>query len=139
MITIRPATHADISPIHALISADARRGGLLPRSIESITKVIDDFAVAEERTDDRRPTTDEESVLRPPPSVIGCGALAPMSPNLVELRSLAVDKSMRGKGVGHKLVAYLVDQAHIRHFGTGKVRHRHPVARCDGWIGRVQI
>ena len=28
---------------------------------------------------------------------------------------------------------------HIRHLGTGEIRHRHSVARRDGRIGRVQI
>jgi len=146
-IKIRPATLQDVSAIHELISADARRGGLLPRSVESITAVIDNFLVAEqtaETVDDRRRTTDDAdaSVVGRPPSVvaaseppasesptsespglpslvpIGCGALAPMSSNLVELRSLAVDKRARGLGIGQKLVAQLVENARDRDFST---------------------
>jgi argininosuccinate synthase len=108
-IHIRPATPDDIPAIHALISADARRGGLLPRSIESITAALSNFVVAEQS-----PTPNLQSLT----TVVGCGALAPMSPNIVELRSLAVDKSLRGKGVGQKLVAYLVEAARDRNFGT---------------------
>ena len=120
MINIRPAVLQDIPEIYALISADARRGGLLPRSIESITQVIDDFAVAESQPEDgeRIMGNDSSLSMSRPPSIVGCGALAPMSPNLVELRSLAVDKSTRGKGVGQQLVVYLVDQARLRNFGT---------------------
>ena len=120
MINIRLAVLQDIPEIYALISADARRGGLLPRSIESITQAIDDFAVAESQPEDGERTIGNDSSLSVSrsPSIAGCGALAPMSPNLVELRSLAVDKSMRGKGVGQQLVVYLVDQARLRNFGT---------------------
>ncbi len=120
-IQVRPATPTDIPAIHALISADARRGGLLPRSVESITQVIDDFVVAEEvATGDQAFAYDENGrwALSTDRRVVACGALAPMSPNLVELRSLAVDKSMRGKGVGQKIVAHLVEQARLRQFGT---------------------
>ena len=119
-IHIRPATSADIPAIHALIAADARRGGLLPRSIESITAAIDNFVVAKS-SPTLRQAQDAVSNLHSPISswaVVGCGALAPMSPNIVELRSLAVDKSLRGLGVGQKLVAYLVEAARDRNFGT---------------------
>ena len=139
-MTVRPATPVDIPAIHALISADARRGGLLPRSVESITKALDDFVVAEatdpstgsgqagrRTTDGQLPMTDatpvsmvngQSSMVNHQLSIVACGALAPMSPNLVELRSLAVDKSMRGKGVGQKIVTYLIEQARRRNFGT---------------------
>jgi argininosuccinate synthase len=100
-IHIRPATLADVPPIAALIAADARKGGLLPRSPESITAAIDNFMVAEATG-----------------LVVGCGALAPMSPNLVELRSLAISKDLRGGGVGKKLALALVENARRRRFGT---------------------
>ena len=87
-IAIRPATLADLDAISALISADARRGGLLPRSPESIRAAIDNFLVAEWEVE---PSLQVGSTH----TVIGCGALAPMSPSLVELRSLAVHPSAR--------------------------------------------
>ncbi len=116
-IQIRPATAADIPAIHALIAADARRGGLLPRSIESITAALANFIVAQTSNPSTSSGRSPQSPI-PNPSVMGCGALAPMSPNIVELRSLAVDKSLRGMGVGQKLVAYLVEAARDRNFST---------------------
>ena len=43
---IRPAEIEDVPGIAALIAADARRGGLLPRSPQSIRAAIADFIVA---------------------------------------------------------------------------------------------
>jgi argininosuccinate synthase len=108
---IRPATLADVPGIAALISTDARRGGLLPRSPESIRAAIDNFVVAELQGGLPEEVASGENI-------VACGALAPMSPNLVELRSLAVDKRMRGSGVGRRMVETLVDNARRREFGT---------------------
>ena len=99
---IRPAVLDDVPGIAALIAADARRGGLLPRSPQSISAAIDDFIVAEHRDDG---------------AIVACGALAPMSANLVELRSLAVDVRMRGSGLGRRMVEQLVENARRREFG----------------------
>ena len=119
-VAIRPATLQDVTAIHGLISADARRGGLLPRSVESITAAIDDFLVAVEVPAEHTPPseTPEAALMDAAALVIGCGSLAPMSPNIVELRSLAVDKRARGLGVGQRLVAQLVENARDRDFST---------------------
>jgi len=102
MTNIRPATIDDVPGIAALIAADARRGGLLPRSPQSIRAAIADFIVAEHVEDG---------------AIVACGALAPMSVNLVELRSLAVDVRMRGSGLGRRMVERLVENARGREFG----------------------
>ena len=98
---IRPAEIEDVPGIAALIAADARRGGLLPRSPQSIRAAIADFIVAEHVDDG---------------AIVACGALAPMSANLVELRSLAVDVRMRGSGLGRRMVEQLVANARLREF-----------------------
>lgn len=98
---IRPATLADAPGIARLVAENARRGGLLPRSEENIRSTIDNFVVAEQGG-----------------AIVGCGSLLPMSANLVELRSLAVDAAQRGGGVGQALVARLIEDARDRKFST---------------------
>ncbi|HQX11527.1 MAG TPA: argininosuccinate synthase [Thermoflexales bacterium] len=98
---IRQAVLDDVPGIVRLVADNARRGGLLPRSEANIRASIDNFLVAE--LDGR---------------VIGCGSLLPMSANLAELRSLAVDAEIRGGGIGARLVARLIDAARERQFST---------------------
>jgi argininosuccinate synthase len=112
-VIVRPATLDDVVAIHALISADARKGGLLPRSVENITAAINNFVVATFAG-----SSDSAAHAQSLAPIIGCGSLAPMSPNIVELRSLAVDKTQRGLGIGQKIVAYLIERARARNFGT---------------------
>jgi len=102
MTLIRAAVPGDVAAIAALIAQNARKGGLLLRDEADIRAHLDDFLVAE--GGDSR--------------VIGCGSLVPMNATLVELRSLAVDESARGGGVGQRLVAALVEEARRRQFGT---------------------
>jgi argininosuccinate synthase len=98
---IRQAILDDVPGIARLVADNARRGGLLPRSEANIRASIDNFLVAE--LDCR---------------VIGCGSLLPMSANLAELRSLAVDAEIRGGGIGARLVARLIEAARERQFST---------------------
>jgi argininosuccinate synthase len=98
---IRQATLDDVPGIVRLVADNARRGGLLPRSEANIRASIDNFLVAV--LDGR---------------VIGCGSLLPMSANLAELRSLAVDAEIRGGGIGARLVARLIEAARARQFST---------------------
>ncbi len=98
---IRQAVLEDVPGISRLVADNARRGGLLPRSEANIRASIDNFLVAE--LDGR---------------VIGCGSLLPMSANLAELRSLAVDAEIRGGGIGARLVARLIEAARERQFST---------------------
>lgn len=46
-----------------------------------------------------------------PERVVGCGALVPLTDKLVEIRSVAVDESQHGKGLGSELVLQLVQAA----------------------------
>ena len=55
-----------------------------------------------------------EAVIDQPPlpeRVVGCGALVPLTDKLVEIRSVAVDESQHGKGLGSELVLQLVQAA----------------------------
>lgn len=44
--------------------------------------------------------------------VIGCGALHVLWEDLAEIRTVAVDRRQRARGIGHRLVDRLIDLAH---------------------------
>jgi amino-acid N-acetyltransferase len=88
--TLRTAETADARYIHALIAANLVEGHLLPRTLDELTVHASRFVVA----------------LRGR-KIVGCGELAPLSPQVAEVRSLAVDKSARHLGIGTMLVEEL--------------------------------
>jgi amino-acid N-acetyltransferase len=88
--TLRTAEIADAPQIHALISANLVEGHLLPRTLDEITVHASRFVVA---TRGRK--------------IVGCAELAPLSPQVAEVRSLAVSASVRRDGVGTMLVEEL--------------------------------
>lgn len=87
--------------IHALVTASLADGHLLPRTLEEITAHADRFVVAMRG---RRLT--------------GCAEVAPLSDHVAEIRSLAVDGSTRGRGVGTMLVHEVRRLAHREGFDT---------------------
>jgi amino-acid N-acetyltransferase len=101
-ITLRSAAEAHAAKLHALISANREEGHLLPRSLEELTIHADRFVVA----------------LRGR-AVVGCAELAPLSAQVAEVRSLAVDVSARDSGIGTLLVDELRQRA--RHQGYEKL------------------
>ena len=86
-ITLRSATPADARKLHALVSANLEEGHLLPRTLGELAVHAERFVVAVRA---RR--------------ITGCAELAPLSPHVAEVRSLAVDRTERGGGVGTLLV-----------------------------------
>jgi len=84
---LRKAILQDSVGIYSLINAYAKEGLLLPRSLNSIYENIRDFWVYEEDG-----------------QLIGCCALHIVWEDLAEIKSLAVAKNMRGKGIGTRLV-----------------------------------
>ena len=101
---IRPAQPEDVPHIAALVNRFAAQNLMLPRTEQSIAQTVQDWVVAEA----------PNNPVAPP--VVGCGALVPLTDTLVELRSLAVDESQHGLGLGSKLVLELVDMARVRGF-----------------------
>lgn len=91
---IRSARPEDVPILHALVDRYARRGWLLPRSIEEIATTLPDWVVAEAAG-----------------RIVGCGSLVWMTPVLAEIRSLAVDEAYQGNGVGGAIVQALVERA----------------------------
>jgi amino-acid N-acetyltransferase len=91
---IRPATIHDVPRIHEIVNHHAQLGKMLFKSYAQLYEALRDFAVAEE---DGR--------------VVGCVALSIIWADLTEVRSLAVDPTCVGRGIGKQLVRWCIDEA----------------------------
>ena len=100
---IRDAVISDAQAICDLISAHAEYERMLFRSLADIYETIQQFKVAE--ADDGR--------------VVGCCSLQVVWRDLAEIKSLAVDKSFSGRGLGRSLVNACIERA--RKLGLSKV------------------
>ena len=89
-LTLRTAEASDAKKVHALIVANLEEGHLLPRELGELTVHANRFVVA------MRGRT-----------IVGCAELAPLSPHVAEVRSLAVDSRTRGHRVGVGIVEEL--------------------------------
>lgn len=107
-IAIRSAQEQDVQPIVELVNRFAAQNVMLPRTEESVRKTLADWLVAieTEPADDKRGPMTE--------TLVGCGALVPLSDKLVEIRSVAVHESQHGKGLGSQLVNELIVEARER-------------------------
>lgn len=109
---VRRATVADVPAIAALIEANLAAGHLLPRTREDLTAHAHRFLVC---THDEPHQTGQ---VQPGPVVVGCAELAPLSRAVAEVRSLVVDESCRGRGLGSQLVEALKRAARRDGFST---------------------
>jgi amino-acid N-acetyltransferase len=91
---IRKARIPDVPDIQRLINTFAERNAMLPRALSTIYENLRDFVVTE--IDGR---------------IAGCCALHVTWEDLAEVKSLAVDESQQGKGLGAKLVQVCLDEA----------------------------
>src|ERR1700704_857860 len=91
-VTIPRARASDVRSIRRLLDSYVRDGILLDKPTVTLYEDIQEFWVAE-RDEDAR--------------VVACGALHVMWEDLAEVRTLAVDPSLRGKGVGHQVLGKL--------------------------------
>src|SRR3954465_3696224 len=89
-ITLRTGETADARRLHALITAAQAEGHLLPRTLAEVTLHASRFVVAVRSR-----------------KIVGCAELAPLSPQVAEVRSLVVDPSARRLGVGGIIVEEL--------------------------------
>jgi len=94
-LTIKRADAAHAPVLHALITANLEEGHLLPRTLEELAIHAERFTI----------------VMRGK-KVVGCAELAPLSAQVAEVRSLAVDAKERTKGIGAMLVDHLRRRAH---------------------------
>ncbi len=98
---IRRAHAADADVISSLIAQHVGSGTLLPRSPEFIAERTLDYLVA---TVDGR--------------VVGCVQLEEYSPSLAEVRSIVVDATHQGRGIGVALVNAVEELARRRDYRT---------------------
>jgi amino-acid N-acetyltransferase len=89
-VVLRTGDRSNARRLHALITANLEEGHLLPRTFTELVAHAERFTVA---VKGRR--------------IVGCAELAPLSPSVAEVRSLAVDASARGAGVGRQIVEEL--------------------------------
>ena len=102
MTTIRPARIEDVEDMRALIGRYASEDRMLERSREFLVERLRDYVVAE-----------DEGAFQ------GCCALALLTPDLAEIRSLAVRPEASGRGIGKALVDACIAEA--RRLGLRRV------------------
>ncbi|WNI17097.1 amino-acid N-acetyltransferase [Actinacidiphila sp. ITFR-21] len=95
-VTIRRARTGDVRALRRLLDSYVRDGILLDKPTVTLYEDIQEFWVAER---------DEDA------AVVACGALHVMWEDLAEVRTLAVDPSLRGVGVGHAVLGKLLQTA----------------------------
>lgn len=117
---IRDATIKDVKRVHELINSYAEVDRMLFASLSDIYERLLTFTVAEEGD-----------------SVIGCCAMQILWENLAEIKSLAVDQTSVGKGVGKALVQGCMDKA--RRLGLKKVFTLTMEPGFFGKLGFVQV
>jgi len=93
-VEIRQAGLDDVREMQRLINSYAEEGRMLARSLGELYENVRDHFVAVE---DGR--------------VVGCAALAIVWDDLAEVKSLAVDRDLSGRGVGSRLVEACIAEA----------------------------
>jgi len=89
-VVFRTGKATDATALFRLIDAHKAEGHLLPRREDDLTIHAPRFIVAERRG-----------------AIVGCAELAPLSGRVAEVRSLVVESSARGLGIGRALVSEL--------------------------------
>jgi amino-acid N-acetyltransferase len=89
-LTFRRATTADAHALERLIRAHRVEGRLLPRGMADLARHAPRFVVAVRRG-----------------RIVACAELAPLSRRVAEVRSLVVQRGVRGRGVARQLVTLL--------------------------------
>lgn len=101
-VIVRRARTADVAAIRGLVDAFASDRRLLSKATVVLFEDVQEFRVAEVDG-----------------TVIGCGALHVMWEDLAEVRTVAVDPSCQGQGIGSALLSALLDGA--RELGVTRV------------------
>ncbi len=91
---VRRARTGDVRAIRALVDLYTADRRLLSKATVTLYEDLQEFWVAE--LDGR---------------VVGCGALHVMWEDLAEVRTVAVDPAVRGRGIGHALLRRLMETA----------------------------
>jgi amino-acid N-acetyltransferase len=93
---LRKARVGDVKTIHRMINVSAGKGEMLPRSLMDIYGSLRDFFIYEEETSG---------------ATGGVCAMNIIWDNLAEVRSLFVEESFRGRGIGRSLVEACISEA----------------------------
>jgi amino-acid N-acetyltransferase len=96
-VIVRAARETDIGPMKALIDRYAAEDRMLERSDAFLRANLGDFIVADDQG-----------------TFLGCAALAGLTTDLAELRSLAVASEAGRRGVGKAIVQACVERARER-------------------------
>ena len=104
--TVRRATTADVRAIRGLVDTYADDRRLLSKATVTLYEDVQEFFVAEVGAEGGA-------------DVVGCGALHVLWEDLAEVRTVAVDPAMRGRGIGALVLSRLLDQA--RSIGVERV------------------
>ena len=94
--TVRRARTRDVVHIRRLIDEFGGERRVLTKTTVNLYEDVQEFWVAEHRATSH---------------VVGCGALHVMWEDLAEVRTLAVDRSWRRRGIGHLVLEQLLDVA----------------------------
>jgi len=101
-VIVRPARTADVRDIRRLVDAYTADGRLLAKTMVALYEDVPEFWVAERAG-----------------AVVGCGAVHVLWEDLAEIRTVAVDPSLRGYRIGHRIVEALLAAA--RQLGVRRV------------------
>src|SRR4051794_17210354 len=95
-VTIRRARTGDVPAVRGLLDSYVRDRILLNKPTVTLYEDIQEFWVAEQDQD---------------AAVVACGALHVMWEDLAEVRTLAVDPRLHGRGIGHLVLDKLLQTA----------------------------
>ncbi|QUX28781.1 amino-acid N-acetyltransferase [Nocardiopsis akebiae] len=134
-VHVRRARTRDVAAVRRLVDTYTVDGRVLSKSTVNLYEDVQEFWVAEAEVvpDGSGPASTHASPpagapgaerTDPPEAgaeyrVVGCGALHVLWEDLAEVRTVAVDPSLRGFGVGHRIVSALLDTA--RELGVRRV------------------
>jgi amino-acid N-acetyltransferase len=93
-LPVRKAKITDVKAIHRLVNEFAKRGEMIPRSLNDLYENIRDIVVYENKGE-----------------IKGVCALHILWEDLAELRSLSVRLDAQGIGIGKKLVTMCIEEA----------------------------
>jgi amino-acid N-acetyltransferase len=102
VIEVRPAKTSDVKAIRHLIDVYSLQHRLLSKETVTLYESVQEFTVA---------VAGEK--------VVGCGALHILWEDLAEVRTLAVDEDLRGKGIGRAILEHIIERA--REVGVARI------------------
>jgi len=93
-IVVRPAKTSDVKGIRKLIDTYAPQRRILSKETVTLYESVQEFVVAVDGDE-----------------VVGCGALHVLWEDVAEVRTVAVNEELRGKGIGHQILEFLISRA----------------------------